>query len=437
MAEKISIIASDFETQLTSAISVAGTSFTLQSITDNDGVDLADGMYCFTLDRDKSSKEYLIGQLDADTKTVSSVFSVSRQGSLTANAQRAHRIGANVIISDHSILSALSKIMRGEGTFDGGVPLSYDSNPTFSSSTEIVTKGYVDSVVTGGTINTDRIIIGSQDAGEVVSTGNIVFYDLGTDQWFLADADTLASYQNLILGVALGAGTAGNPISGGVQLYGKCDSFTGLADQELHYLSSTAGGVSTTPSGVIVGGAFSTTGIFINFRFDTPIGFVTTSAGAGDEGKGIKLNPSGKVDATAIPFSYGKALAFSSGLTTKNMADANTTQTIAHGLSVVPTRVRLSGSYVTGGDMGTFSGVFDASGQRGIGLYQKEGGTTAQDDIQLVSSENAAVLQTGSLTAYVLGTVSVDGTNISIAWDKTNSPTGTFQIMWEAEGLII
>lgn len=265
--ENLSRIASDFETQLSGAISVGATSFTLQSVIDLDGNTLSDGIYCFTIDRDSTdAKEYLIGQLTSATKTVSSISSVGRQGALTANAQRAHRIGGNVIISDHSILAALARIFTGQGTINPAAPLAYSTQPTLSSAEELATKGYVDSVVTGGTINTDRVILGSQTAGETVAAGQIVYFKSSDGRWWLADADVIATFSNVLLGVALGAGTAGNAISGGVQIYGKCDSFTGLTATASYYLSNTAGGVSSSVGTNVVklGQAFSTTGIFFN-----------------------------------------------------------------------------------------------------------------------------------------------------------------------------
>lgn len=299
--ENISKIASDFQTQLSGAISVAASSFTLQSVTDADGTDLSDGIYCFTIDRDNNSrKEYLIGQLTGATKTVSSISSISAQGVLTANAQKSHRIGANVIISDHSILAAISRIFNGAGTINPASPLEYTTAPTLSSATQIATKGYVDSVVSGGTVNSDRIILGSQTAGETVAAGNIVYFKSSDSRWWKADADLTATFTDVLLGVALGAGTAGNPVTDGVQIYGKCDSFTGLTATATYYLSNTAGGVSSSAgtNSVIIGQAFSTTGIFFNPNISESQYAIASSAGVGDASKLIKTNASGLLDVT-------------------------------------------------------------------------------------------------------------------------------------------
>ncbi len=269
MSTLLSRVVADFETSLSGAVSVGDSSFTIQSVTDDDSVTLSDGIYCFTLDRDNSSaKEYIVGQLTNATKTVSSISSVSRQGALTSNFQKAHRIGTNVIISDHSALNAIVKILNGTGTLDSGSPIGYDSTATISGANMLATKAYVDSVVNGGTVTYDKQILSSQTAGETLAAGNVVYLKVADSRWWKADADDSTTYDGVKLGIALGAGTAGNTISGGVQVSGVCDSFTGLTANTQYYLSSTAGGVSTsagTPK-ISIGLATSTTSITLDFK---------------------------------------------------------------------------------------------------------------------------------------------------------------------------
>lgn len=91
-------IIADFETQLSSAISIGDTTFTIASAADDDDVALPSGLYYFTIENGSTNKEYLAGTLSGTT--VSSVVSVSRQGTETSGAARAHRVGSSVIISD-------------------------------------------------------------------------------------------------------------------------------------------------------------------------------------------------------------------------------------------------------------------------------------------------------------------------------------------------
>jgi len=91
-------IVADFETQLATALSVGGTSFTLSSATDDDGVALPAGKYYFTIDNGTSQKEYVVGTLSGTS--VTSVSNVTRQGSESSGVDRAHRVGASVIMTD-------------------------------------------------------------------------------------------------------------------------------------------------------------------------------------------------------------------------------------------------------------------------------------------------------------------------------------------------
>ena len=91
-------IVADFETQLATALSVGDTSFTLASATDDDGVSLPAGKYYFTIDNGTSQKEYVVGTVSG--ASVTSVSNVTRQGTESSGVDRAHRVGASVIISD-------------------------------------------------------------------------------------------------------------------------------------------------------------------------------------------------------------------------------------------------------------------------------------------------------------------------------------------------
>lgn len=91
-------IVADFETQLASAVSVGATSFTLASATDDDGTALPAGKYYFTIENGTSKKEYVVGTVSGTA--VSSVSTVSRQGTETSGIAIAHRAGASVIITD-------------------------------------------------------------------------------------------------------------------------------------------------------------------------------------------------------------------------------------------------------------------------------------------------------------------------------------------------
>lgn len=106
------------------------------------------------------------------------------------------------------------------------------------------TKAYVDALVFGGSVTTDRFTV-TGIAGETVAAGNVVYLKAADGRWWKADADLTATIDNVQLGIAQGAGTAGGSISGGVLLRGLDTNNTGTAGA-LVYVSNTAGALSTT-----------------------------------------------------------------------------------------------------------------------------------------------------------------------------------------------
>jgi len=145
------------------------------------------------------------------------------------------------------------------------------SAPT--ADTQLATKKYVDDTATGSTINYKNVIV-SATAGETVAAGEAVYFDETADEWLLTDADTAAKSENIVLGIAQGAGTDGNAITGGVLLFGRDENQTGLIAGDRLYLSATAGAiVNSAPGGganeIAIGHAISATVMDFNPRFDT------------------------------------------------------------------------------------------------------------------------------------------------------------------------
>ncbi len=120
--------------------------------------------------------------------------------------------------------------------------------------------------------------------------------------------------------------------------------------------------------------------------------FVSTSAGAGDSGKVPKLGATGKIDESFIPVPYVKTSVFSSGLITRSASGANATVNVAHGLGVIPKKVKFSGTCINANDTGTMLGVYDASGQRMTGILDREGGSSASASIGWTDTTHALAL---------------------------------------------
>lgn len=133
-------IIADFESSLATAIAVSGTSFTLSSATDDDGIALPSGLYYFTVDNGDSNKEYLSGTLSGTS--VTGVSTVSRQGVETSGAARAHRVGASVIITDFATYKVYMDQIA--------LVSAPDASPTVKGVVEEATQAEVDAGTTSG-----------------------------------------------------------------------------------------------------------------------------------------------------------------------------------------------------------------------------------------------------------------------------------------------
>jgi hypothetical protein len=106
-------------------------------------------------------------------------------------------------------------------------------------------KKYVDDIFSGGTVSINRIVVAGT-AGETVAAGNLVYFDFTDNEWKLCDADTAGTVEQVLLGIAQGAGTNGNTISGGVLLKGLDSNQNGLTPADQLFASNTAGGVANS-----------------------------------------------------------------------------------------------------------------------------------------------------------------------------------------------
>lgn len=261
MSNRIPVAFADVELQVATAIAVGATSFTLASATDDDGVALPAGVYCFTIDSGTSNKEYLLGQLNG--VNVTTVVSVSRQGAETTGAARAHRVGAPCIVTNFATLQRVADILRGVLPIDADTPLAYDAEPTLADREQLATVGYVLDAAFGGAITFDSQVI-TGNAGEAIVAGNLVYFKTSDQEWYKTDADTAATIEGVQLGIALGTGSDGVAITGGIQISGTYTT-TGLTAGSLYYAGNTAGAISTSAGTniKIIGTAVSTTKLLI------------------------------------------------------------------------------------------------------------------------------------------------------------------------------
>lgn len=119
------------------------------------------------------------------------------------------------------------------------------------------------------------------------------------------------------------------------------------------------------------------------------------------------------------------SLTMASGQTTYDMSTASGNQNIAHGLGVTPTYVKITAVYTSAGHNTTSEAIatYTNSTQKSIYYYQSNNADHESGNTFIVIDE---------LTARQTGTITLDSTNITIAWTKGGSPVGTAYILWEA-----
>jgi hypothetical protein len=119
----------------------------------------------------------------------------------------------------------------------------------------------------------------------------------------------------------------------------------------------------------------------------------------------------------AAAFAVGVML----GLTTYDVSTASGTQNIAHGLGTTPKFAKLTITGPTGAAFNAPVVVGAYNGTTFVSIYSDGNGHIATNGIRY-----------GDTTNWVTASLTFDGTNLKIAWTKTNSPTGVINIMWEA-----
>lgn len=236
-------ISAKYQTTLAKKVAINDTTFTLTSLLDVNGATIPNGKYGFTVDEDNSSVEYF--EATVTSTAGSSVVSINPTTlAETAGFTKEHRAGAVLKITDYSIIARLRAILDGEQDLDSTKPVKYDGQPAQSDPDELATVQYVLDNANGGTVAINRFVWAAT-AGETISSGEWVYFNESDGRWYLTDADDPTKCINVRIGKALGAGTAGNGISGGVFVGGLETSGTYVAGTK-YYLSDTAGAIGTS-----------------------------------------------------------------------------------------------------------------------------------------------------------------------------------------------
>lgn len=213
---------------------------------------------------------------------------VSPYDSVSAN-KKAHAGGAIFVISNTAAFYDGMASKNNDETIAGlwaftQVPSTTAGNPVANN--DLARKAYVDSVVAGIASTVNLIVPGV--AGETLAAGNLIYLKAADGRWWLCDADTAATVENVNLGIAQGAGTAGNAITSGVLTQGLDSNQSGLTASTKYYAGNTAGVLSSSAGTKEVTIGFShptdATKMYIQPRFDQALTEDEQDALAGTSG---------------------------------------------------------------------------------------------------------------------------------------------------------
>lgn len=264
----------------------------------------------------------------------------------------AHAGGAIAVVSNSSAYySQFGKLANDEvltGQWTGPDPLSAQG---------LVTRDYMLGLINGGAITTDKVVVAGT-AGETVAAGNLVYFDETDNEWKKTDADTAATVNLVLLGIAQGAGVNGGAISGGVLLWGLDENQSGMSQGDLQYASNTAGGISSTTGTTekIIGIARNTTTLYFDPDFYYRLTIDQKNAIAGSTGTPSSTNKFITQDNTSES-TTDQTQTTQNGTIETGEADLTTKKNLI-AQSFIPTKTKIRGvTLYKSADTGTFTGT--------------------------------------------------------------------------------
>lgn len=354
--------------------------------------------------------------------------------------------------------NAIEALEAKVGVDGSAVTTSHDYKLGEVTSTDKAVGKTATQTLTNKTLTAPKIALGSDAKGDILqlsdtagtltsvratTDGDIISWDSATSQWETIPNPAATNASTTVKGVAelatlaetLARTTVGDT---GANLVVTPDNLTTVLTYDYAVDSvgtdSYAITVAPAPTAYVAGQVFTfkagtanTTGCTLNVNSLGAKSIVKNGSSAletGDilSGQVVRVVYDGTNMQVVSKLSLG--VTYKNGTTTYNIATASGTQTIAHGLGVVPKRIRISfnRSGTTTFGVATYNGsnVSTINNDNSNGTYQGVGST---------------IVAYGGInqTEYTTGTITTDATNISIAWVKTNSPSGTLNMMWEAE----
>lgn len=282
-----------------------GLTMYLNNTEDWDGAQLSSsdfGTQLFAILRNSNNTQLEIVEIDPASVTSAATLTILKRalgfdGTQVANTETAYNwlafdtyveLGADTPqLLKQLVEETTDETIAGVKTFSS-IPKTTGGNPVADN--DLVRKAYADALVLGNLTTINVIVPGT--AGATIADGDLIYFDDTDNEWKLCDADTAATVNNVMLGIAQGAGTDGNAITNGVLLQGVDDAQSGLTNGQTYYASNTAGDISSTPgtTEVTIGIGKSATELYFKPRFDQMITEDQQDALAGTSGTPSSTN---------------------------------------------------------------------------------------------------------------------------------------------------
>ena len=250
-----------FETYLSAQQSTSDTSLSLANVTLKDGTALS-GYQCVVIDSNSPSVEYECGTASSTqlTSLLRGIDPVTGTSSVTA-LKYAHRLGADVKVSDYPVLTLLTRILNGLDFFPN--KLSYATTTTPTNANDISPKSYVDSVVSSATSTIGTSFLNLTSNSQTVSGTNTfsgvqtfsakpVFSVGATGITPVSTTDV--AIKSYVDGVAIAGGaTSTNSITGIGRTANASNISSGYSSNVPYFIpSSLASSTASTTSSIVV-----------------------------------------------------------------------------------------------------------------------------------------------------------------------------------------
>jgi len=384
-------------------VSIGDTTVTLQSFQSIDGVDLslADfGTIGYmtiepgTGDREEQISFTGVTQNANGTATLTGIKTVLflTPYTETSGFSKSHPAGVIAVVSNTSGYYNNFPIKSNNEAIT-----AYWTVPDPVGLTDIANKQYVLSVVSGGAISVNTIIV-SATAGETVIAGQVLYLKIADGRWWKSDATVTSTVSGVQLGIAQGSGTAGNAITGGVLIRGVDTHQSGIVGGTVYYVRD-GGGLPSASAGTIsraiANGGQSATTIYFDPTFDFQSLASTTLKGIVEEATQSEVDAGTAVGGTGARLYVNPATFKASTVPTIQAFTGSNTWTKPANLKYVVVRLVGAG----GGGGGSSATANSAGGGGGGGGYSEKlilEATLGATETVTIGAAGAAGTSTGS-----------------------------------------